>query len=112
MIKAPTREHCYPSRTCGKAPAWKVKKIVGGSHSPQNGHPWSVMILKMEGTRQFTCGATVICNKWILTAAHCIAHQSFHRDEPDLDPNDYRLYFGRQFGVLYKERGFYNLVYQ
>ena len=102
LIKAPTREHCFPSRSCGKAPAWKVKKIVGGSHSPQNGHPWSVMILKTEGTRQFTCGATIICNKWILTAAHCIAHQSYYREEYDLNPVDYRLYFGRVFGVLYR----------
>ena len=44
----------------------------------------------------------MICSQWILTAAHCIAHQSFHRNEPDLNPEDYRLFFGRQFGVLYK----------
>ena len=97
------KNSCFPvSPKCGKAPAWRVKKIVGGSQTQPHSHPWSVMIKKSEGTRIFVCGATVICKRWLMTAAHCIAHQSYFSPVYDLNPKDYQLYFGRHYGATYQ----------
>ena len=37
-----------------------------------------------------------------MTAAHCIAHQSYFSPIYDLNPNDYQLYFGRHYGATYQ----------
>ena len=37
-----------------------------------------------------------------MTAAHCIAHQSYFSPIYDLNPQDYQLYFGRHYGATYQ----------
>ncbi|CAG5106049.1 Oidioi.mRNA.OKI2018_I69.chr1.g2659.t1.cds [Oikopleura dioica] len=94
----PLPEACFPSE-CGEQKAWRIKKIVGGSWSPMYGHPWAVMMKKQEGVRSFVCGATMICSKFVLTAAHCFADQTLKPvGRLDFDTRNYRFFFGRYFG--------------
>nr|XP_039249032.1 uncharacterized protein LOC120326755 [Styela clava] len=96
---------CFPQK-CGD-PAFtpeKIdndfdpRKIVGGSRAFPFSHPWTVMIQKSEGNRTFICGATLICQQWLMTAAHCLDQQSEYKNTPDLDPNMYKIFIGRWAG--------------
>ena len=51
-------------------------RIVGGVEAPVNGWPWQVMLRRNSGA-QF-CGASLISDKWVLTAAHCLVRLSSH----------------------------------
>lgn len=59
-----------PSNSCQCGVA-NLQRIVGGTEvSPQHKHPWHVG-LKYETSRRYGCGATIINDKYALTAAHC-----------------------------------------
>ncbi|CAG9765524.1 unnamed protein product [Ceutorhynchus assimilis] len=53
--------------TCGVA--LKHKRIVGGIETLVNEYPWMVAL---HYNNRFYCGASLINNKYLLTAAHCV----------------------------------------
>ncbi|KAA8583854.1 plasminogen activator, urokinase a isoform X1 [Etheostoma spectabile] len=57
--------------TCGEVSERRMHKIVGGSFTPIESHPW-VVALFHQGNR-FLCGGSLITPCWVLTAAHCFS---------------------------------------
>jgi len=50
-------------------------RIVGGSVTDIRQHPYQ---LSLHEYLWHICGAVIISNKWILTAAHCVRYVLFH----------------------------------
>ncbi len=50
-------------------------RIVGGRDADANEYPWLVALIRPEvstGTGQF-CGAALLSDRFVITAAHCVA---------------------------------------
>jgi trypsin len=64
-------------------------RIVGGVVTPISEVPWQVALLRNNGTDDFTalfCGGSIISERWILTAAHCV---------PNMQPSGLKVLTGQ-----------------
>ncbi len=63
--------HFSSDPNCGTAPGLGPgTNIIGGSDSETAEWPWHVALLVNE--QQVRCGATIIADNWVLTAANCM----------------------------------------
>ncbi|KAM4781483.1 plasma kallikrein isoform 3-T4 [Cyanocitta cristata] len=61
-------------------------RIVGGTDSSPGEWPWQVSLHAKLSRQRHLCGGSIISNRWILTAAHCVTSLE--------NPNIWRVYAG------------------
>lgn len=49
-----------------------TKMITGGTEAPEGKYPWQVRLYSSMDDQIGFCGGSIIDDKWILTAAHCL----------------------------------------
>ena len=49
-----------------------TEMIVGGTAAPDGKYPWQVRLYSSDSDEVGFCGGSIIDEKWILTAAHCL----------------------------------------
>ena len=59
--------------TCAEYPDQKADRIIGGDNAKFNEFPWQV---KLERYGTLVCGGTLLCEKFVVSAAHCITYEN------------------------------------
>jgi len=55
---------------CGKGKDLSISSIIGGSNAQKGDWPWQILL---KNRNKPSCGGTLINNRWVVTAAHCIS---------------------------------------
>ncbi|XP_053576286.1 prothrombin [Bombina bombina] len=101
---------------CGQRPLFELKKkedkseqelldsyiagrIVKGENAEQGSAPWQVMLFK-KSPQELLCGASLISDRWVLTAAHCIFYPPWDKN---YTVDDILVRIGKHFRAKYEK---------
>ncbi|XP_029927433.1 prothrombin [Myripristis murdjan] len=59
--------------------SYRGSRIVGGDDAEEGSAPWQVMLYK-RSPQELLCGASLISEQWVLTAAHCILYPPWNKN--------------------------------
>jgi len=61
----------------------KINRIIGGKEvRPKHSMPWQAGLVDSNDKTFLVCGATILCPKFLMTAAHCVCKEHRHDDVP------------------------------
>lgn len=85
--------------------SYRASRIVGGIDAEVASAPWQVMLYK-RSPQELLCGASLISDQWILTAAHCILYPPWNKN---LTVDDILVRLGKHNRAKF-ERGIEKIV--